>query len=558
MSGPDPGLDPDLARRATGGDAEGDGAGDDADLPADDTLFGVPFRRLLRVRALRGLGLVVLAAALLLWPEPTDRIVGRLVGLGLAVYAAGSAVELVRRRTRRDFLPIVTVGVTAGFAAALVIQPEDSLRSVVQATGGIMLAWTAATLVQLARRRIPTPWGTSRAVALGVGGALLVAFPVTFLTAATAIGAGLLAASGLVQVFTPATDEGEAEEGVPDDAGAGAAVAAWIRRRPDTVEDRATLHEKVFYEGPPSPVRFARFAALMGFAAVIASVGVVVESTAVVIGAMLVAPLMIPLMGTALSLTMGWPRRARRGAGVALTGIGIAVAIGAVVGAVAPRAVDVQANTEIIARTSPTTLDLAIAVAAGAAGAYALSRRDVSDSLPGVAVAIALVPPLTVVGLCWQQGAWSAGNGALLLFLTNATAILVAGGATFVLVGVAPLHRVSESQERLKTVLAALLAGVGVVVVLLTLNGASITRAELAQSDVEDVVTTWAEEHDEFRVLDIRAVDDGTTVVVDLAGPGDPPGLDQLLADIDEQGAKGAEVEVTWTQQERTTVTPGS
>lgn len=556
MSTPDPDLD--LDPRRAGGDGERDPVGDDADLPPDDTLFGVPFRRLLRVRALRGLGLVVLAAALLLWPEPSDRIVGRLVGLGIAVYAASSAVELVRRRIRRDFLPIVTVGVASGFAAALVVQPEDSLRSVVQAIGGIMLAWAAVTLVQLAGRRIPAPWGTSRTVALGVGGGLLLAFPVTFLAAATAIGAGLLAASGMVQVFTPATDEDEGDGAVPDDAGAGAAVAAWIRRRPDTVEDRATLHEKVFYEGPSSPVRFARFAALMAFAAVIASVGVVVESTAVVIGAMLVAPLMIPLMGTALSLTMGWPRRARRGAGVALTGVGIAVAIGAVVGAVAPRAVDVQANAEIIARTSPTTLDLAIAVAAGAAGAYALSRRDVSDSLPGVAVAIALVPPLTVVGLCWQQGAWSAGNGALLLFLTNATAILVAGGATFVLVGVAPLHRVSESQERLKTVLAALLAGVGVVVVLLTLNGASITRAELAQSDVEDVVTTWAEEHDEFRVLDIRAVDDGTTVVVDLAGPGEPPGLDQLLADIDEKGAKGAEVEVTWTQQERTTVAPGS
>lgn len=556
MSRPDPDLD--LDPRRAGGHGERDPVGDDADLPPDDTLFGVPFPRLLRVRALRGLGLVVLAAALLLWPEPSDRIVGRLVGLGIAVYAASSAVELVRRRIRREFLPIVAVGVASGFAAALVVQPEDSLRSVVQAIGGIMLAWAAVTLVQLAGRRIPAPWGTSRTVALGVGGGLLLAFPVTFLAAATAIGAGLLAASGMVQVFTPATDEDDGDGAVPDDAGAGAAVAAWIRRRPDTVEDRATLHEKVFYEGPSSPERFARFAALMAFAAVIASVGVVVESTAVVIGAMLVAPLMIPLMGTALSLTMGWPRRARRGAGVALTGVGIAVAIGAVVGAVAPRAVDVQANTEIIARTSPTTLDLAIAVAAGAAGAYALSRRDVSDSLPGVAVAIALVPPLTVVGLCWQQGAWSAGNGALLLFLTNATAILVAGGATFVLVGVAPLHRVSESQERLKTVLAALLAGLGVVVVLLTLNGASITRAELAQSDVEDVVTTWAEEHDDFRVLDIRAVDDGTTVVVDLAGPGEPPGLDRLLADIDEKGAKGAQVEVTWTQQERTTVAPGS
>ena len=96
-------------------------------------------------------------------------------------------------------------------------------------------------------------------------------------------------------------------------------VVAWIRRRSGGAEDRDLLNEKLFFEGAESPVRYARFIALMAFASVIASVGIIVQSTAVVIGAMLIAPLMVPLMGTAFATTMGWPRRMARCASIART-----------------------------------------------------------------------------------------------------------------------------------------------------------------------------------------------------------------------------------------------
>jgi len=523
---------------------------DDGDVPPQDTLLGIPLGALVQVEALRGLALLTVAIVLVVWPDPTDRVLGLLVGLAVLVYVAATFVQLVRDRSSRTFPTILAVSVGAGFAAALVTRPDESTRSVVQGLGLVMVIAGSVTLVQLLRRRQPAGWGASKVIGLMGGGALLVGFPDVLLQFGTAAVAAVLGATGLIQVFSP-------EQDIADSGPAGSlALVSWLRRRPVLAEDRRVLQEKVFLEGSTSPVRFARFCALMGFASVIAAIGVVVESTAVVIGAMLVAPLMTALMGVSLALTMGWPQRALRSSGIALTGVGLAIGIGMVVGAAAPRAIDPATNSEIVSRTSPTTLDLAIAVAAGAAGAYALSRRDVSDSLPGVAVAIALVPPLSVVGLTWQQGDWSAGNGALLLFLTNATAILLAGGVTFVLIGVAPLHRVSESQQRVKSAVVVLLSAAALVAVLLALNGVRATQAEVARAGVDEVVSDWTARHDEWRVVGTRTTSDGTTIV-DLAGPGEPPELDQLLADLDEITRGDNEVRVTWVRQEQASVGGG-
>jgi uncharacterized membrane protein len=176
----------------------------------------------------------------------------------------------------------------------------------------------------------------------------------------------------------------------------------------------------------------------------------------------------------------------------------------------------------------------------------------VSDSLPGVAVAIALVPPLTVVGLCWQQGAWQQGNGALLLFLTNAVAILLAGGTVFVLIGVVPTGRISEAQERVSTAAVGLLAVGALVVLLLLLNGSNLAQAELARAGVDEVLTDWTNEHEDFLVVGRRLLGDGT-YVFDLAGPGRPPELEALVDDLEDAVADGAEVRVTWVDQEQVT-----
>jgi uncharacterized hydrophobic protein (TIGR00271 family) len=522
----------------------------DRDMPGDEQLLGVPWTAFAQARALRGVGLVVLALMILLWPDRTDRVLAVLVGVGLAGYAAVTVVEVARHAERRRFPAMVSIPVAGGLAAALMTEPSESVTTVTQALGGALVAAAVLELGRMAWRRRPSAWVVSKVIGLLAAGGLLIAFPDRLLTVATSIAAAILGASGVIDVFHPQdrTADGDAIAGPT--APVGGSVAAWLRRRPYMSEDRDILMSKVFFEGPTARTRFARFAALMLFASVIASVGVVVESTAVVIGAMLVAPLMVPLMGTALAVSMGWPRRLRRAAGIALAGLVLAVGTGAVIGAVVPRTVDVTANSEIIARISPTIVDLAIAVAAGAAGAYALSRRDVSDSLPGVAVAIALVPPLTVVGLCWEQGAWAAGNGALLLFLTNATAILIAGGAMFVLVGAVPLHRVSESQRRLSTVIVSLLSFAALVVLLLGLNGTELARADLARASTDEALADWSASHEDYRVIDQRVQSDGT-LVVDLAGPGPPPDLDALVDELRAALGDDVTLQVHWIEQQQ-------
>jgi uncharacterized hydrophobic protein (TIGR00271 family) len=271
-----------------------------------------------------------------------------------------------------------------------------------------------------------------------------------------------------------------------------------------------------------------RFFTLMGFASVIASMGVITDSTAVVIGAMLIAPLMTPLMGMAISLVMGWPTRLKRSALVASGGIVFAIGVGALIGLVVPAVIDTTTNSQILGRSSPTILDLIIALAAGAAGAYGLSRPDVSDSLPGVAISISLVPPLSVVGIAYSQGDWIAGNGALVLFMTNMLAILTMGGVTFILTGVAPLQRATQNQHRVRTSIGAITVFAVLVVGALLLNGAQIARNLFEQSSTEEVVNDWLDDYPMHSLFRVNL--DGDTVTATIVGPSTGAPTAQSLA----------------------------
>lgn len=543
-----------------GPDIDQSAANEWQDAPASATrdmreavpLIGVPWSQLLTLRTLRGVAVLLIALAILVWPARSDRLLAILIGIGMAVVAVTTTGEVVRRRQSRQFRRMLVAAVSWGLAVGLVVHPVESLRTAAQLVGGVVVLLALGDLVvALARRRLQA-WTVSRDVALGLVGGVLVAFPDQAVTAVVVLAAGVAGAVGLGEILTPIATS--VPPSADPDAGRRAAIMDWLASRPDLAEDRDVLMDKVYFEGEQAPTRFARFLALMSFASIIASIGVVVQSTAVVIGAMLIAPLMVPLMGMAMSVPMGWPRRLRRSSGIAVSGITVAIGIGALVGAVMPRTIDVTTNTEILARISPTMVDLGIAVAAGAAGAYALARRDVSDSLPGVAVAIALVPPLTVVGLCWQAGELSAGNGALLLFLTNALAIVLAGGATFVLVGAAPLDRVSATQQRVQTVLAGLFSVAVVIVLLLALNGAELTRSDLARAGIDQALVTWTDDHGQFRVEGTQLSPDGS-IVIDISGPGEPPGLDGLAADLREAAGADVPVEVTWFVRRDVTIT---
>ena len=227
--------------------------------------------------------------------------------------------------------------------------------------------------------------------------------------------------------------------------------------------DRPALYRETAEAATDSDLPFWAVLLLSG---AIASLGLTLNSTAVVIGAMLVAPLLGPLMGLSMSLAVGDGRLFLQTAATVLLGaIGI-IALSALLTAVLPFQ---TVTDEIAARTRPTTLDLAIAVFSGLAGAVVTASREsrLSASIPGVAVAVALVPPLGVAGFGVGTGwRWSFIEGALLLFGANLAGIVLSGLGVFLLVG---MHRddivgVARSwhQEEKATGLAARLAHVRV------------------------------------------------------------------------------------------------
>ncbi len=309
---------------------------------------------------------------------------------------------------------------------------------------------------------------------------------------------------------------------------------------------RQALAGKLFYTGPNRDSRLRRFAALMALSVTIATFGVITDSTAVVIGAMLIAPLMTPLMAVAAALVLGKPRLALWSGIIALAGIGGGIILSTVLSAWVTRSPDsVLQNAEILSRTSPTLLDLLIALAAGAAGAFALSRPDVSDSLPGVAIAVALVPPLTVIGVTWQAGELSMAFGAFLLFLTNCVAIVLVASGTFILLGIAPLSRLQQEQRLIQMSFAALGTGTLIVAIPLAITGHDILTEQYARKETEATVKAWLNDGnkaEELRVTDIKI--DRKSVNVQLTGSPPSPSVKQLASMLADKFDRSLEVEV--------------
>ncbi|BDI34069.1 hypothetical protein CCAX7_61200 [Capsulimonas corticalis] len=162
------------------------------------------------------------------------------------------------------------------------------------------------------------------------------------------------------------------------------------------------------------------FLLMNGLAAVIASYGLLQDSGAVVIGAMIIAMLLGPITGLALALVDGKQALFRKAILAECCGALLVLAIGFTIGKIHS---DLPLGREITARTAPNILDMIIALAGGAAGAYAVLSPRMSGSLVGVAVATALVPPLCTCGICLAHGLYQASGGAFVLFLTNLVAI---------------------------------------------------------------------------------------------------------------------------------------
>jgi uncharacterized hydrophobic protein (TIGR00271 family) len=184
------------------------------------------------------------------------------------------------------------------------------------------------------------------------------------------------------------------------------------------------------------------FFALMVLSTVIASIGLEQNSAAVVIGAMLVAPLMTPLLGLGLALVQGNPVLARISVRAVLLGLGVSLLVGFLTGLLNP-GFD-EPTREMLSRGGPGLLDIFVAFASGLAAAYASSRPGLLAALPGVAIAAALVPPIATSGMALSLGDFHLAAGALLLFVINMVTIVLASMVSLWVVGLRKVGRASR------------------------------------------------------------------------------------------------------------------
>lgn len=297
------------------------------------------------------------------------------------------------------------------------------------------------------------------------------------------------------------------------------------------------------------PLRqYSSFFMRLVVAAIIATAGVAADSATTIIGAMLVAPLMSPMLGTALAVAIGRPAKALRAFALTALGMGIAVVVAVGVTAIIPVDVDMSTNTQVLARTSPRLVDLIIALASGFVAALASIRSDIPDAVPGIAISASIVPPLCVVGAALYEGVFDAAVGAFLLFVTNYVAIQIMGGAVYLIAGLGTCAlSVIEGKAR-SLWYGAVGIGALVVVLLLASTSFSVVHESEQLRSVQNVVAAWVDGSD-WRISRFE-LEDGS-LHLEVAGTGEEPSVEQLNRELIDAGVELDEVSLAVVEEHR-------
>jgi uncharacterized hydrophobic protein (TIGR00271 family) len=223
------------------------------------------------------------------------------------------------------------------------------------------------------------------------------------------------------------------------------------------------------------------FLVLVVTSCIIATLGLLINSAGVIIGAMIIAPLMNPLRSLAWGTLIADQVLLRR----SLLTLGAGTALAIVTSLILGWMFQIPAlsfGSEILARTQPTLADLGVALAAGGVSGFAKIRPKVSDVLAGTAIAVALMPPLCVVGIALSQGAWAYSSGSFLLFLTNFLGITLACILTFIWGGY------SLNARDMRRALLWFMCLTGLIVVPLSLSLIALIQQEQLKASIKDLL----------------------------------------------------------------------
>jgi len=210
---------------------------------------------------------------------------------------------------------------------------------------------------------------------------------------------------------------------------------------------REDVYRYIKIESPGGKTYFL----LVTLAAIVATLGLLTNSSSVIIGAMLISPIMSPIIAMSFSITLGDSKIFSVAIKEIIFGILLAITVSVFITLFLPSR---TLTTEILSRTKPTIIDLIIALASGAAGAYTMCNKKESSVVPGVAIATALMPPLCVVGTGLAQSDYTVAVGGFILFLTNLIAINLASALVFKAFGFTTkdeIYKINDETSTVKT-----------------------------------------------------------------------------------------------------------
>ncbi len=252
------------------------------------------------------------------------------------------------------------------------------------------------------------------------------------------------------------------------------------------------IREAVYLSVGDAHAKQSRFWLLLVLATGIATTGIIGDSTATVIGAMIIAPLATPIQGVTVAIAFGERAPLLRSTATLLLAIAVTVGFAALLAWLLPELEPLANNSQVTSRVSPTLIDLVAAGFTGLAGAAAISRRDIGDIMPGVAIAISLVPPLAVVGVTADAGDWGGAVGALLLFITNVLAIMVLGVGVFSAVR---LRHQGIAEHRLRPAYTVVVIASAIVTAALAVSTYRTVRLFDWQQSAKRIGSSWATAH---------------------------------------------------------------
>jgi uncharacterized hydrophobic protein (TIGR00271 family) len=308
--------------------------------------------------------------------------------------------------------------------------------------------------------------------------------------------------------------------------------------------------DQVYFFGAERRERQIRFAVLIVLATMIAAFGLLADSVAVVIGAMLVAPLMTPILGVAVSIVLTEPRRLIDSSLTVVAGAAGAIGVGFIIALLAAGGITAtNLPGEVASRTSPGLLDLGVAIAAGLTGGYLMVDRKAAAGAAGVAIAVALVPPLATIGICLELGTFDGALGALLLFSTNLVAIILAASGVILVSRVLPRGFLLVRLEHLRRGFAVVVGAVIIVTIPLAIHTRRVVEQEQFERLVADTVQIW-DPRSVVSSLDTET--DGLwTVAIEVQTPSDRSPTWQLAQLITERSGQPIDLDLRYVTEER-------